>query len=374
MKKLLFITGTRADFGKIEPLASIAKNNGYHIYFFVTGMHLLEKYGLTSIEVARVRGAKREEFINQMEGDSLEKILAKTIMGFSDYVKKIKPDMVLIHGDRVEALSAALVCASQNVRSTHIEGGEVSGTIDEVYRHCNSKLCTSHFVSSQSAKNRLVRMGEHPDRVFIIGSPELDTHKTKKPINLMDVLKYYEIPWENFGIFIFHSVTSEIQELKKQTSNICGALKKTNKNFVIIAPNNDPGSDLIFKEIGKLPKERFKIIPSMRFNYFSVLLKNAKLLVGNSSAGVREAPFLGVPSINIGSRQKNRSFSRSVTNYSYQNNASLEEIIKKKWATKHGSDKSFGSGNSSEKFIKILGQNKIWSLKTQKTFFEKSKN
>ena len=89
MKKLLFITGTRADFGKIEPLASIAKNSGYHIYFFVTGMHLLEKYGLTSIEVARLKGAKREEFINQMEGDSLEKILAKTIMGFSDYLKKI---------------------------------------------------------------------------------------------------------------------------------------------------------------------------------------------------------------------------------------------------------------------------------------------
>ena len=96
--------------------------------------------------------------------------------------------------------------------------------------------------------------------------------------------------------------------------------------------------------------------------------------MGNSSAGVREAPFLGVPSINIGSRQKNRSFSKSVTNYSYQNNTTLEKIIKKKWGNKHGSDKSFGSGDSSQRFIKILKQKKIWSLKTQKTFFEKSKN
>ena len=374
MKKLLFITGTRADFGKIEPLASIAKNRGYHIYFFVTGMHLLEKYGLTSIEVARVKGAKREEFINQMEGDSLEKILAKTIMGFSDYLKKIKPDMVLIHGDRVEALGAALVCASQNVRSAHIEGGEVSGTIDEVYRHCNTKLCTSHFVSSQSAKNRVISMGEHPDRVFIIGSPELDTHKANKDISLADVLAYYEILWEEFGVFIFHSVTSELKDLKEQLVNIFTALKRTKKNFVIIAPNNDPGSEMIFKEINKLPSQRFKVIPSMRFSYFSILLKNAKLLVGNSSAGVREAPFLGTPSINIGSRQKNRSFSKSVTNYSYQNDPSLDKLIEKKWGNKHLSDKSFGSGNSSKKFIKVLDQKKVWSLKTQKTFFEKSKS
>ena len=337
-------------------------------------MHLLEKYGLTSIEVARVKGAKREEFINQMEGDSLEKILAKTIMGFSDYLKKIKPDMVLIHGDRVEALGAALVCASQNVRSAHIEGGEVSGTIDEVYRHCNTKLCTSHFVSSQSAKNRVISMGEHPDRVFIIGSPELDTHKANKDISLADVLAYYEILWEEFGVFIFHSVTSELKGLKEQLVNIFTSLKRTKKNFVIIAPNNDPGSEMIFKEINKLPSERFKVIPSMRFSYFSILLKNAKLLVGNSSAGVREAPFLGTPSINIGSRQKNRSFSKSVSNYSYQNDASLDKLIEKKWGDKHLSDKSFGSGNSSKKFIKILDQKKIWSLKTQKTFFEKSKS
>ena len=159
--------------------------------------------------------------------------------------------------------------------------------------------------------------------------------------------------------------------MKDQTANICLSLKKTNKNFVIIAPNNDPGSNFIFKEIEKLPTERFKIIPSMRFNYFSVLLKNAKLLVGNSSAGVREAPFLGVPSVNIGSRQKNRSFANSVTNYSHQNKIPLDVIITKKWGTKHGPDKSFGSGNSSKRFVKILKQKKIWSLKTQKTFFEK---
>ena len=165
MKKLLFITGTRADFGKLEPLASSARLAGFKIYFFVTGMHLLEKYGLTSIEVSRMKKIKRFEFINQMEGDPQDKILSRTITGISEYVSRLKPDLVLIHGDRIEAVAASLVCATNNIRSAHIEGGEVSGTIDEVYRHCNTKLCTVHFVSSKSAKNRVTKLGEHPDRV-----------------------------------------------------------------------------------------------------------------------------------------------------------------------------------------------------------------
>ena len=206
MKKLLFITGTRADFGKLEPLALSAKSAGFKIYFFVTGMHLLEKYGLTSIEVSRMKDITRFEFINQMEGDPQDKILSKTITGISEYVGKLKPDLVLIHGDRIEAIAASLVCATRNIRSAHIEGGEVSGTIDEVYRHCNTKLCTVHFVSSKSAKSRVTKLGEHPDRVFVLGSPELDAHRAKKSVPLNDVLNYYDIELDDYGIFIFHSV------------------------------------------------------------------------------------------------------------------------------------------------------------------------
>ena len=120
MKKLLFITGTRADFGKLEPLASSAKSAGFKIYFFVTGMHLLEKYGLTSIEVSRMKNITRFEFVNQMEGDPPDKILSRTITGISEYVNRLNPDLVLIHGDRIEAVAASLVCATKNIRSAHI--------------------------------------------------------------------------------------------------------------------------------------------------------------------------------------------------------------------------------------------------------------
>ena len=149
--RLLFVTGTRADFGKIEPLARSAIHNGFDVSFFVTGMHMMESYGLTKIEVKRLPGVTVHEFVNQRPGDPQDVILAKTILGFSDFIVEDKPDLVLIHGDRVEALACALVCATNYVKCAHVEGGEVSGTIDEILRHCNSKLAYCHFVSSKTA-------------------------------------------------------------------------------------------------------------------------------------------------------------------------------------------------------------------------------
>ena len=372
MKKLLFITGTRADFGKLEPLASSAKSAGFKIYFFVTGMHLLEKYGLTSIEVSRMENISRFEFINQMEGDPQDKILSKTITGISEYVRKLKPDLVLIHGDRIEAVAASLVCATNNIRSAHIEGGEVSGTIDEVYRHCNTKLCTVHFVSSKSAKRRVTKLGEHPDRVFVLGSPELDVHRARDIIPINEVLNYYDIDWDEYGIFIFHSVTSELESLKKEIQICCHSLQKIKKNFVVISPNNDPGCEIIFKTIGKLPRSHFKQIPSMRFSYFSSLLKHAQIIVGNSSAGVREAPFLGIPSINIGSRQFRRGEAKSIKNFDVLKTKQLDKVVETQWGKRFQTDNSFGTGQSAKKFTKILNNKKIWELNLQKTFFESS--
>ena len=372
MKKLLFITGTRADFGKLEPLASSARLAGFKIYFFVTGMHLLEKYGLTSIEVSRMKKIKRFEFINQMEGDPQDKILSRTITGISEYVSRLKPDLVLIHGDRIEAVAASLVCATNNIRSAHIEGGEVSGTIDEVYRHCNTKLCTVHFVSSKSAKNRVTKLGEHPDRVFVLGSPELDAHKKRNTVPLHEVLSYYDIQWDKYGIFIFHSVTSELESLKKEIQICCDTLKKLKKNFVVISPNNDPGCEIIFKNIGKLPSSHFKQIPSMRFSYFSTLLKNSQIIIGNSSVGVREAPFLGVPSINIGSRQFRRAEAKSIKNVDVFKNKNLDKLVESLWGKRFPTDNSFGTGQSAKKFTKILKDKKIWKLSLQKAFFEAS--
>ena len=190
-KKLLFVTGTRADFGKLEPLAHAAQKAGFEISFFITGMHMMKRYGETRLEVKRFAGAEFFEFVNQREGDALDFILSKTILGFSDFVHEHRPDLVIIHGDRVEALAASIVCAMRYIPSAHIEGGEVSGTIDESIRHCNTKLCATHFVSSEAARQRVLALGESPDRVYNIGSPELDTHARPSGVTIEEVKSRY---------------------------------------------------------------------------------------------------------------------------------------------------------------------------------------
>jgi UDP-N-acetylglucosamine 2-epimerase (hydrolysing) len=365
-KKLLFVTGTRADFGKLEPLAKAAQLAGFEITFFITGMHMMQRYGETRLEVKRFAGAEFIEFVNQREGDALDFILAKTILGFSDFVHERRPDLVVIHGDRVEAMAASIVCAMRYIRSAHIEGGEVSGTIDESIRHCNTKLCATHFVSSEDAKARVLSLGEAPERVFNIGSPELDTHAQPSGVSIEEVKARYAIPFDDYGIVIFHPVTSEVDSMGAQAASLFGCLVQSGKHFVVIAPNNDPGTDDIFAVIEALPKDRFRLIPSMRFNYFSELMKNAAVMVGNSSAGVREAPFLGLPSLDVGSRQNNRAQADSIFGCSAFDQEKIQLFLANQWHHRYKVDASFGNGMASDQFVKVLNVDKYWKVNIQK--------
>tara|TARA_A100001388_G_scaffold248326_1_gene208389 strand:+ start:1119 stop:2246 length:1128 start_codon:yes stop_codon:yes gene_type:complete len=369
-KNILFVTGTRADFGKLEPLAKLLHNEGFDISFFITGMHMMSKYGKTTNEVKKFEGANFFEFENQRDNDSLEIILSKTILGFSEFVAEEKPDLVVIHGDRIEALAASLVCAMKYIRTAHIEGGEMSGSIDEIFRHCNTKLCTTHFVSNKVAEKRVQSLGEQKSSIFTIGSPELDIHNEESDLSIIDVKKRYSISFDEYGIVIFHPVTSEIDTIGDQADALFKALKETKKKFIVISPNNDPGSEKIFSILDLLDKNYFKIIPSMRFRYFSVLIKNASIFIGNSSAGIREVPFLGIVSIDIGSRQFNRSPSKNIVNLSPFDKESLVKTINEKWGLKTKKSKHFGAGKSRENFVRILKSSEYWEIPLQKTFFD----
>lgn len=174
-KKIIFVTSTRADFGKLKSLIKILKNKKFfEIYIVVTGMHLISKFGNTYGEVERTFGKKIIKFKNQIQNDSLEMILAKTTSKFSKIVKKIKPDLIVIHGDKVEALSCALTGSLNHILTAHIEGGEISWTIDDTIRHAVTKLSHIHFVGSNSARKRIIKMGEIKSSIFNIGSPDLD--------------------------------------------------------------------------------------------------------------------------------------------------------------------------------------------------------
>ncbi len=367
-RRLLFVTGTRADFGKLEPLAVAAVAAGFHVAFFVTGMHMMNRYGLTKIEVHRLPGVEVFEFLNQRGGDPQDIVLAKTVMAFSDFVHQHRPDLVVVHGDRVEALACALVCATNYVRCAHVEGGEVSGTIDEIFRHCNTKLASAHFVASDTARARVMALGEAPGSIHAIGSPELDVHGQPSGVTMNMVRARYGIGFASYGIVIFHPVTSETDTMGVQAQALFDSLTASGRDFVVILPNNDPGSEAIFNVLDSLPAERFRCLPSMRFAYFSELLRNAAALIGNSSAGVREAPFLGIPSLDIGTRQTNRASAPSLFSCAAQDSAAIARFLGEQWGHRYPPHTAFGSGRAADRFVAVLHDPQFWAQSLQKRF------
>ena len=319
-KKIIFVTSTRADFGKLKSLIKILKNRKeFKVYIVITGMHVIPKFGNTHQEVLKFFKSKVIKFKNQSLNDRLEIILTKTSEKFSKIVKKINPDLIVIHGDRVEALASAIVGSLNHILTAHIEGGEVSGTIDDTIRHAVTKLSHVHFVGSPNAKKRVNRMGEISKNIFNIGSPDIDVIVNKKIPNISIVKKRYEIKFDNYAILIWHPVTSKIKTLKEDTNKILSFIDKLNENFLVIYPNNDPGSKIILECYKKINNKKHKILKNMRFEYFLSLLKNSKYILGNSSSAIYEAPILETPAINIGDRQYKRINSKIIKNIDIEN-------------------------------------------------------
>lgn len=369
MKKVLFLTGTRADFGKLKSLiykVEVCKSMEAHI--FVTGMHMIATYGMTAKEVEKCGFSSIYKFINQNAHDSMDVVLAKTIQGLSDYVKELKPDMIVIHGDRVEAMAGAIVGSLNNILVSHIEGGEVSGTIDELIRHSVSKMSHIHFVSNELAKNRLLQLGEEDRNIYVIGSPDIDVMVSDKLPSLSEAKKRYGIEYDEYSVFMYHPVTTEISDLKDNIEKVVDALIASKLNYIVIFPNNDDGSDIIISELSRLNNmDNFKVFPSVRFECFLTLLKNSRFMIGNSSAGIREVPFYGIPSINLGNRQNNRSSAKTIINAT-ENKDDILNCIEKVDRYRLEPVKEFGQGNSDQMFIDCLEKEELWATGTQKFF------
>lgn len=270
----------------------------------------------------------------------------------------------------MEALACSLVCATNYIRCAHVEGGEVSGTIDEQFRHCNTKLSTYHLVSSEEARQRVIRLGEEPEMVHAIGSPELDIHGRLSGVTIDQVMQRYEITSRDYGICVFHPVTSESASMGEQSASLFEALKVSQCYFVVILPNNDPGSDAILEVIDLLPRERFRVLPSMRFAFFSELMRNGSAIIGNSSMGVREAPFLGVPSLDIGTRQANRGGAPSLWQCSAHDQTGIHRFLDEAWGKRYPSSQSFGTGDAAHQFVEFLANIELWNQPLQKYFVE----
>lgn len=371
-KKILFLTSTRADYGKLKILMkAVEKEKNFELYIFTTGMHMLSKYGSTYREVEKGKYKNIYKYINQKSdySEQMDLILSNTIVGLSNYVSEVKPDLIVVHGDRLEALAGAIVGAFNNIKIMHIEGGEVSGTIDESIRHAITKFSHFHLVANDEAKNRIIQLGENKDNIYVFGSPDIDIMYSNNLPSIEKVKDRYEISFNEYSILIYHPVTTEVDKLRERVKELVDGIIESNLNYIVIYPNNDLGNEIIFSEYKRLENSnKIKFFPSMRFEYFLTLLKNSQLIIGNSSSGVREACVYGVPAIDVGNRQNGRYKNiESIINVKEEKAEILNAIANLK-------DKKFepisyyGTGNSEEVFLSILNHDNIWKESMQKRF------
>jgi len=372
MKKIVFLTGTRADFGKLKSLIKISQESHiYDVHIFATGMHMNTKYGKTVDEIYKAGFKNIYQFINHDTVEHMDRTLAKTIQGFSDYIEDMEPDLIVVHGDRVEALAGSIVASLNNILVAHIEGGEISGTIDELIRHAVSKMSHLHFVANYEAKKRLLQLGEKEEAIFIIGSPDLDLMNPKFLPSIKDVKNYYDIPYKEYAIAMFHPVTTEYNSIQKHVKEFVDALILNKKNYILVYPNNDLGSIEILNEYKRVKNNpNFKIFPSLRFEYFLALLKDASFIIGNSSAGIREAPYYNTPTIDIGSRQLNRTTLSSIVHSTCVSKDILKAIDTYEKSKTIPNSKEFGEGKSDKLFLELLNSNRLWQTQKQKQFVE----
>tara|TARA_B100001093_G_scaffold508968_1_gene572130 strand:- start:1201 stop:2358 length:1158 start_codon:yes stop_codon:yes gene_type:complete len=363
-KKILCITGTRADYPRIKSvLKEIDANQNLDLSLVVTGSHLLEEYGSTINEI------KKDKFIidaevhmfdeNYNTPKGMVKAVAKCIDGMSECLEKINPDLVLITVDRVETLASAVAVALMNFPIAHVQGGEVTGTIDESIRHAVTKLSHIHFPSTNDAATRIIKMGEDAKNVFTVGCPYIDIINSIKFKSKNDISKQYGLDKnKDFIIFTQHAVTTEFGSSLEQIKISIEALREFT-DYLVIAfySNTDMGGQEIISEINK--EKNFVVIPNMDSADFLSLMNCAAVMVGNSSAAIREAPSFNLPAVNIGTRQNGRLRSLNILDV----NHNIEEITNAIYKCLNDDDfkqeikkhkNPYGDGNSAKKIVKII--------------------
>lgn len=374
-KKILFITERRADYSKLRPIIKEIKNSNNLEYFLVvTGSHLIKKHGYTINEIKKddIKIHKKFRMFprnSKNTHDEMTLAFGKAITNMTKIIKELKPDIVFTGFDIGANFAAAIVGAHMNIHVAHLEGGEVTGTIDESIRHAISKFAHVHFTTNDLAKKRLIKMGENSKNIFIVGNPSFDIIKKMKKIPTKELEKEFNIQLNRPLILLLqHTVTTEFDKIDKYFLETISAIKECGVQCLIISGNVDAGSEKILKII---EKSKIQNYPNLPFEKYINLLQNCSVLIGNSSSGIMEAPFLRIPSINIGTRQTGRLTSESVLNVEYDKKTIKkairkalydEKFLKKVKKTK----KHYGSGNSSKKIVKILEEISLNEISIQK--------
>ena len=378
-KKILIVTERRADYSKFKPvLDEIKKSRSLSYILIVTGSHLLKKYGYTINEIKK-DGFKISDQFSMHANNSLDdgaemvKSFGRSIIKISSLIKKYDPDIILSGFDIGANLASAISGAHMNKVVAHIEGGEVSGTIDESIRHAITKFSNLHFTTNSIATKRLIQMGENPKFIFTVGNSSLDNMLKIPKYSKKRICNDYDLnPKDPYVVVTMHTVTSEINQIQEYMKNVIDAITELNIQAILIRGNADAGSNKMLQIIKNSKIKEYLSIP---FSNYINLLRNSSALVGNSSSGIMEAPFLRIPSVNIGTRQLGRLRSKSVIDCNYEKsnikNAITKAINDKKFLKSIPSNQNlYGTGNSSKQIVKIMEKLDLDTIPTQKIFYE----
>mgnify|MGYP004532275659 FL=1 len=327
MKRIGIMTGTRAEYGLLKSLMQeINKDNDLELYLIVSGMHLSPEFGMTYKEIEEDGfqiNAKVEMLLSSDSPAGISKSIGLGVIGFADEFQRADLDMLILLGDRYEALSAAICALVMRIPIAHLHGGELTeGAIDEGIRHSITKMSYLHFTSTEQYRNRVIQLGENPERVFYVGA--LGVENIKK-INLMTKEElersiHFEID-ENTVIVTYHPVTLENNTVEEQFLNLLEVLDRNPKiRMIFTKANADTNGRIVNELIDKYAaqnSERACAFVSLGQKRYLSALKYCRIVIGNSSSGIIEVPSFGKPIINIGDRQKGRICADSVINCGY---------------------------------------------------------
>ncbi|MDC6453582.1 UDP-N-acetylglucosamine 2-epimerase [Alphaproteobacteria bacterium] len=360
--KLLFINGSRGEWGYIRPVINKCIEFGIDYSICATNMLLLPNYGTLVEEIKEAGFQVDDEIYMSLEGNNhytMLKSLGIFLMSFSDILSRQRPDWVILAGDRGEQLMGAIACAYTYTPVAHIQAGERSGNIDGTTRHALGKFAHLHFASNQDAAERLLKLGEQPFRVCNVGAPQLDDIKKDFVSNIDYLSKIFKISKnEPFLLVALHPVTEEMHLAEEQIKILVKVLNYFNLKKIWILPNNDAGSETIRKTLLSYRCADIQIYDNITRSEYLGLLQNCKAIIGNSSSGLLEAPTFNTPAVNIGRRQNNRIQGKNVINTDFAVDICIKAIEKaispEFHKTIQGTNNPYGDGKSSERILKIL--------------------
>lgn len=362
MKKVAVVTATRAEYGILRPLIfRLKEEQEICLQVIVTGTHLSEKYGNTQVEIEKDGINIFRKIPILEEGNTAYDIsctMANALRNFALYFKEEQPDLVIVLGDRTELLGICAAAMNERIPIAHLHGGEVTeGAVDDCIRHAITKMSYLHFPATEEYRKRIIQLGEEPERVFNVGALGVENILHTPLLSYEEICKQAGIPKDrDYVVMTFHPVTLEKATARAQTEELLKAIEQQKDWFYLITmANADVGGDIVNQMLQQFAekKENIKLVPSLGMVRYLSAVKYSRFVLGNSSSGIIEAPSLGIPTVNIGDRQKGRLMADTVISCEPR----CEDIVdamRLADRTEHRVSTIYGDGNTSEKIVTII--------------------